>query len=122
MPAHEQAKRVLPPLIINNRFRRQWAPRLLATSAISAKKWSFQPGITSKGQVSFNKLQEAEKRFSILIPFTFDRSLCAHLHKEFSRILEKQNSLQTSQVFSVCLHWSFGGFAFQGFYKRDRET
>jgi len=41
---------------------------------------------------------------------------------ELSRILEKQNWLQMSQVFFCIRTLSLGGFAFQGFYKRDRGT
>jgi len=39
-----------------------------------------------------------------------------------SRILEKQNWLQMSQVFFCIRTLSLGGFAFQGFYERDRGT
>jgi hypothetical protein len=39
-----------------------------------------------------------------------------------SRILEKQNSLQMSQVFSFARIGGQMGLAFQGFYKRDRRT
>ena len=39
-----------------------------------------------------------------------------------SRILEKQNSLQMSQVFFGIAHSSFARFAFQGFYMRDHGT
>src|SRR6266481_4797782 len=38
------------------------------------------------------------------------------------RILEKQNWLQMSQVFFRIRTLSLGGFAFQGFYERDRGT
>jgi hypothetical protein len=38
------------------------------------------------------------------------------------RILEKQNSLQMSQLFSESAHPSFARFAFQGFYMRDHGT
>ena len=39
-----------------------------------------------------------------------------------SRILEKQNSLQMSQVFPFPCIGDQMGFAFQGFYKRDPRT
>jgi hypothetical protein len=39
-----------------------------------------------------------------------------------ARILEKQNSLQMSQVFSLACFGAQMGLAFQGFYKRDRKT
>jgi hypothetical protein len=39
-----------------------------------------------------------------------------------ARILEKQNSLQMSQVFSFARIGDQMGLAFQGFYKRDRRT
>jgi hypothetical protein len=37
------------------------------------------------------------------------------IHEDLE-ILEKQNRLQMSKVFSVSAHLSSGGFAFQGFY------
>jgi hypothetical protein len=39
-----------------------------------------------------------------------------------TRILEKQNPLQMSQVFSVSAHLSIGGFAFQGFYSEAASS
>jgi hypothetical protein len=39
-----------------------------------------------------------------------------------TRILEKQNPLQMSQVFSVSAHLSIGGFAFQGFYSQAASS
>src|SRR6516162_3127004 len=42
--------------------------------------------------------------------------------REHTRILEKQNSLQMSQVFFGIAHSSFARFAFQGFYMRDHGT
>jgi hypothetical protein len=41
--------------------------------------------------------------------------------QRFSRILEKQSSLQMSQVFPFPCIGDQMGFAFQGFYKRDQE-
>jgi hypothetical protein len=34
-----------------------------------------------------------------------------------TRIIEKQNRLEMSQVFSISAHLPSGGFAFQGFYR-----
>jgi|SRR5215469_3586628 len=50
-----------------------------------------------------------------------------HLHENLkkesaSRILEKRNSLQMSQVFRFPYIGDQRGVAFQGFYKRDRRT
>ena len=42
--------------------------------------------------------------------------------KRRTRILEKQNSLQMSQVFFGIAHSSLARFAFQGFYMRDHGT
>jgi len=44
------------------------------------------------------------------------------IHSRASRILEKQNLLQMSQVFFGVAHSSFARFAFQGFYMRDHGT
>src|SRR6516164_1416347 len=46
----------------------------------------------------------------------------ARLRRGLARILEKQNRLQMSEVFSVSCIDDQMGVAFQGFYERDRGT